>query len=63
MWQSVIKNIGLAPTEEYIKPRLSIGNAVSDHEFSTGHFSVQVDAQNLSLVIKNHHKRIIWKCI
>lgn len=57
-----MKSVGLLPTEEYIQPRLSIGNAVSDHEFSTGHFKVQVDAQSLCLSVKNVHGRIIWKC-
>lgn len=57
-----MKSVGLLPTEEYIQPRLSIGNAVSDHEFSTGHFKIKVDAQALCLTIKNVHNRIIWKC-
>lgn len=62
MWQSMMKSIGLLPTEDYIQPRLSIGNAVSDQEFSTGHFKVQVDAQQLALTVKNVNERTIWKC-
>ncbi|KAL9545801.1 hypothetical protein MBANPS3_006978 [Mucor bainieri] len=58
-----MKSVGLLPTEEYIQPRLSIGNAVSDHEFSTGHFKIQVDAQILCLTVKNVHGRIIWKSL
>lgn len=62
MWQSVMKTVGLSSPEEYIQPRLSIGNAVADQEFSTGHFKVQVDAQALALTVKNGHGRTIWKC-
>lgn len=62
MWQSMMKNVGLLPTEEYIHPRLSIGKAVADQEFCTGHFKIQVDAQALALTVKNPHGRIIWKC-
>ncbi|CEP11093.1 hypothetical protein [Parasitella parasitica] len=63
MWNSVMKNVGLLPTEDYVRPRLSIGNAVSDHEFSTGHFKIQVDAQAICLTVKNMHGRIIWKSL
>ncbi|KAI8641325.1 glycosyl hydrolases family 31-domain-containing protein [Parasitella parasitica] len=63
MWNSVMKNVGLLPTEDYIQPRLSIGNAVSDHEFSTGYFKIQVDAQAMCLTVKNIHGRIIWKSL
>lgn len=62
MWQSVMKSVGLSATEEYIQPRISIGNAVANQEFSTGHFKVQVDAQALALTVKNLHGRTIWKC-
>lgn len=62
MWQSVMKSVGLLPTPDYIQPRISIGNAVSYQEFSTGHFTIQVDAQALSLTVKNCNGRIIWKC-
>lgn len=62
MWHSMMKSVGLLPTEEYIQPRLSIGNAVADQEFSTGHFKVQVDAQALALTVKNGHGRTVWKC-
>lgn len=57
-----MKSVGLSSPEEYIQPRLSIGNAVSDQEFSTGHFKVQVDAQALALTVKNGHGRTVWKC-
>lgn len=57
-----MKSVGLSSTEEYIQPRLSIGNAVANQEFSTGNFKVQVDAQALALTVKNGHGRIIWKC-
>ncbi|GAA5802552.1 hypothetical protein HPULCUR_008022 [Helicostylum pulchrum] len=63
MWQSVMKSVGLLPTEDYIQPRISIGNAVSYQEFSTGHFTIQVDAQALSLTVKNTNGRIIWKSL
>lgn len=62
MWQSVKKSVGLSSPEEYVQPRLSIGTAVSDKEFSTGHFKVQVDAQALALTVKNINGRTIWKC-
>jgi hypothetical protein len=62
MWNSVIKNLGLSSTEEYVKPRLSIGKAVAHQEFSTGHFKIQVDPEALALIVKNGNDRIIWKC-
>ncbi|KAG1306054.1 hypothetical protein G6F64_007889 [Rhizopus arrhizus] len=63
MWNSVIKNLGLSSTEEYVKPRLSIGKAVAHQEFSTGHFKIQVDPEALALIVKNGNDRIIWKSI
>ncbi|KAI8375380.1 glycosyl hydrolases family 31-domain-containing protein [Choanephora cucurbitarum] len=63
MWQSVLKKVGFPTEEDYIRPRLSIGNTVYDHPFSTGHFTIQVDAQALSVIIKNPNGRIIWKSI
>jgi hypothetical protein len=62
MWGSVLKSVGLAPADEYVPPRLVIGNAVIVQELSTGHFKIQVDAQLLSLTVQNEHGRIIWKC-
>lgn len=59
----MMKSVGLSSTEEYIQPRLSIGNAVANQEFSTGNFKVQVDAQALALTVKNGHGRIIWKSL
>ncbi|CAO3582313.1 unnamed protein product [Absidia cylindrospora] len=52
MWANALKAIGLAPVQDYIQPRLSIGNCVLDSEFSTGHFKVHVDSQALVLTIK-----------
>ncbi|KAI9266997.1 glycosyl hydrolases family 31-domain-containing protein [Sporodiniella umbellata] len=63
MWNSVIKNLGLSSTEEYIKPRLSIGKAVAHQEFSTGHFKIKVDPEALALIVKNGNDRVIWKSI
>jgi hypothetical protein len=62
MWGSVLKSVGLASTEEYIAPRLSIGKAVADQPYSTGNFIIQVDCQALALTVKNRNDRIIWKC-
>ncbi|KAI8991603.1 glycosyl hydrolases family 31-domain-containing protein [Mycotypha africana] len=63
MLQSVLKSIGLAPVGDYIQPRLSIGNAVASNEFSTGHFTIQIDSEKMCLMIKNGHGRIIWKSL
>ncbi|RCI02826.1 hypothetical protein CU098_000314, partial [Rhizopus stolonifer] len=62
MWQSLLKNVGLSSTEDYIQPRLSIGNTVYDRPFSTGHFKIQVDAQALTVSVKNPNGRTIWRC-
>jgi hypothetical protein len=62
MWTSVAKTLGLTSPEEYVKPRLSIGNAVAHQEFSIGHFKIQVDPEAIALVVKNGNGRVIWKC-
>lgn len=62
MLQSFIKSVGLAPLDAYVEPRISIGNAVYDHELSTGNFTVHMDAQARALIIKNNKGRVIWKC-
>ncbi|KAI9269247.1 glycosyl hydrolases family 31-domain-containing protein [Phascolomyces articulosus] len=63
MFQSFIKSVGLAPLDSYVEPRLSIGNAVSDREFSTGHFKIQVDEEARAVFIKNNKGRLIWKSL
>ncbi|KAI8336256.1 glycosyl hydrolases family 31-domain-containing protein [Chlamydoabsidia padenii] len=63
MWANALKAVGLAPVEDYIQPRLSIGNRVLDNEFSTGHFKIHVDSQQLMLSIKNSEGRVIWQSI
>ncbi|KAI8083262.1 glycosyl hydrolases family 31-domain-containing protein [Gilbertella persicaria] len=63
MWQSLLKNVGLSSTEDYIQPRLSIGNTVYDRPFSTGHFKIQVDAQALTVSVKNPNGRTIWRSL
>ncbi|RCH90520.1 hypothetical protein CU097_010011 [Rhizopus azygosporus] len=63
MWASVAKTLGLTSPEEYVKPRLSIGNAVAHQEFSIGHFKIQVDPEAIALVVKNGNGRVIWKSI
>lgn len=62
MFQSFIKSVGLAPLDAYVEPRISIGNAVADREYSTGHFRIQLDAEKLALFIRNEKGRVIWKC-
>ena len=54
--------MGLAPLDSYVEPRLSIGSAVSDREFSTAHFKIQVDEEARAVFIKNNKGRVIWKC-
>lgn len=61
-WDSFLKATGLASYDNYIEPRLSIGNAVPNREFSTGHFKIQVDSEALALVIRNDAGKILWKC-
>ncbi|KAI8146758.1 glycosyl hydrolases family 31-domain-containing protein [Fennellomyces sp. T-0311] len=63
MFQSFIKSVGLAPLDSYVEPRLSIGNAVSDRGFSTGHFTVQVDEEARALIIKNSKGKTLWKSL
>lgn len=62
MFQSFIKSVGLAPLDAYVEPRISIGNAVADREYSTGHFRMHLDAEKLALFIRNGKGRVIWKC-
>ena len=62
MWSSMMKSVGLSPIEDYVEPRLSIGNAVATQEFTIGQFKVQVDAQSMALTIKNRGGKMVWKC-
>ncbi|ORZ02729.1 glycosyl hydrolases family 31-domain-containing protein [Syncephalastrum racemosum] len=59
----VAQSTGLASYDNYIEPRLSIGDSVPNREFSTGHFKIQVDSEALALVIRNGAGMILWKSI
>ncbi|KAI8993192.1 glycosyl hydrolases family 31-domain-containing protein [Pilobolus umbonatus] len=63
MWGSLKKASVFSSPEEYVEPRLSIASTVSIQEFSTEHFKIQVDAQHVSLVVKNMTGKIIWKSL
>ncbi|KAI8099350.1 glycosyl hydrolases family 31-domain-containing protein [Halteromyces radiatus] len=63
MWANALKAVGLAPVEDYIQPRLSIGNRVLDGEFSTGHFKIQVNTQTMLVTVKNLEGRVLWQSI
>ncbi|KAG0178240.1 hypothetical protein DFQ28_000653 [Apophysomyces sp. BC1034] len=62
MLQTALNYVGLGPIEPYIQPRLSIGAGVSEQTYGVGQFKVQIDAEELTLVIKNNRGRTIWKC-
>jgi hypothetical protein len=61
MADSVLKFLGLK-WEETVECRLSVGNAVAEAEYKTGHFSIAIDAQNLMVVVKNSTGRVVWQC-
>ncbi|SAM05871.1 hypothetical protein [Absidia glauca] len=63
MWANALKAVGLAPVEDYIPPRLSIGNRVLSNEFCTGHFKIQVDSERLMVTVKNLKGGVIWQSI
>ncbi|ORX56331.1 hypothetical protein DM01DRAFT_1334803 [Hesseltinella vesiculosa] len=63
MWSQALKAFGLAPMEEYIHPRLSVGDRVLTNPFSTGHFKIQMDPEALTLTVTTTDGRVVWQSI
>ncbi|KAI8065668.1 glycosyl hydrolases family 31-domain-containing protein [Gongronella butleri] len=63
MWSQALKAFGLAPMDEYIQPRISIGDRVLTNEFSTGNFKIQANQERLSFSVKTLDGRVLWESI
>lgn len=59
--ESILKFLGLK-WEDQVECRLSIGHAVAEAEYSTGNFTVGIDAADLRVVVKSFTGRVVWQC-
>ncbi|KAG2176274.1 hypothetical protein INT43_005508 [Umbelopsis isabellina] len=60
--ESILKFLGLK-WEDQVECRLSIGPAVAEAEYSTGNFTVAIDAENLKVVVKSFTGRVVWQSL
>ncbi|KAI8376556.1 glycosyl hydrolases family 31-domain-containing protein [Radiomyces spectabilis] len=60
---TVLNFVGLGSNQDYVPPRLYIGNAVPNRVYNVGEFAIRMDAEARALIIKDKQDRIVWKSL